>query len=135
MSCFAEWLQSEHANLPQAEFLGVTGRSAAAASSGHFLHPSLAMPVELERHFLPILTAAGLTPTDCNKQVSRCKWIHIIASPGRAGHSAAPPDETNAHTRQLLSSVARKPSASEGAKAMWAAAFNKRQHSAINQAQ
>ena len=122
IACFAEWLQAQYTKFPVADFLAVTGRTAAVLASVRQLPALLANADLREQAAVRILSAAGLLPNSCNKQVPAHQWVRVVASPQKAGHSSTPPEETCAAAKRLVSSVTCQLSSNESAQAMWVAA-------------
>ena len=87
IACFAEWLQAEHVKLSDAARKSVAGRTSAVLASVRQLPASLATADLREQTVLCIITAAGLEPWNCNRQVPAHKWVHVVAHSHKAGHS------------------------------------------------
>ena len=123
VACYAAWLKAEHAKYSEASFLAVTGRTASATTLTQVFPDELSTADKREQTTVRILAAAGLEVTACNKHVPAQQWVQVIVSPQAAGHGAADLCQTEASVTGLQSSLTHRLCTSQGAKAIWAAAF------------
>ena len=81
IACFAEWLQTEHAKLSEADFLAVTGRTSAVLALVKQLPASLATADLGEQTAPCILSAAGLEPGTATSKCLRMSGCMLLHTP------------------------------------------------------
>ena len=123
LASFAAWLKAEHAKYSEADFLAVTGRTASATTLTRVFPHALSTADKREQTAHRILAAAGLEAIAYNKHMPAQQWLHVVISPQAAGHGASDLGQTEASVTRLLSSLTCRLCTSQGAKAIWAAAF------------